>query len=270
MGYQRVNTFRIRCSAIGHLMGKLSNEITPKQLQEVDELQKKDIKKPLPSGQKKKLDGLLLKMRSTPELSETAKTYCKQWIKEQLYDKRKDIKSKYLDKGILAEDDAISLVIDVECLNYNEKNEEYFSNDFMTGTPDLLYPDLVIDTKCSYDCFSFPLFDTEIDNKDYYYQLQGYMELTGARKAMLSYCLVDMPQSMIDKEAYYESKNRGFDSIDYEVWTEVSNKRTYSNIDKKYRVKSFRFDYDKEVINKIESRVKLCREYIKTLIEALP
>ncbi len=266
--------FRIRCSAIGHLMGKLSNEITPKQLQEVDELQKKDIKKPLPSGQKKKLDGLLLKMGSTPELSETAKTYCKQWIKEQLYGKRKDIKSKYLDKGILAEDDAISLVIDVEGLNYNEKNEEYFSNDFMTGTPDLLYHELdnelVIDTKCSYDCFSFPLFDTEIDNKDYYYQLQGYMELTGSRKAMLSYCLVDMPQSMIDKEAYYESRNEGSRITQDDILEKIMEKRTYSNIDKKYRVKSFKFDYDKEVISKIESRVKLCREYINTLIEVLP
>jgi hypothetical protein len=251
-------------------MGKLSNEITPKQLQDIDELQKKDIKKPLTAIQKNKLDGLLLKKNATPELSETAKTYCKQWIKEQLYGKRKDIKSKYLDKGILAEDDAISLVIDVEGLNYNEKNEEYFRNEFMTGTPDIIYPDLIIDTKCSYDCFTFPLFDTEINNKDYYYQLQGYMQLTGAREAMLSYCLVDMSLSMIEKEAYYESKNAGFRTTQEDIFDKVMEKRTYSNIDKKYRVKSFRFDYDKGVINKIEYRVKLCREYIKTLTEGMP
>ena len=266
--------FKIRCSAIGHLMGKLSNEITPKQLLKINELNEKSLKKPLTALQQKDLDGLILKKNTIPELSETAKTYCKQWIKEQLYGKRKDIKSKYLDKGILGEDDAISLVIDVEGLNYNEKNEEYFSNEFMTGTPDLLYHDidneLVIDTKCSYDCFSFPLFDTEIDNKDYYYQLQGYMELTGSRKAMLSYCLVDMPLSMIEKEAYYDSKNAGFRTTQEDILDNVTEKRTYSNIDKKYRVKSFRFDYDKEVINKIESRVKLCREYIKTLTDGMP
>ena len=257
--------FKIRCSAIGKIMGKLSNELTAKQIQDIADFKEKELKKPLTAIQKGKLYTLEAKRDSVPELPEGAKTYCKEWFKEQLYHSRKDIKSKYLDKGILAEDDAIDLVINVEELASNEKNEEYFNNEFMTGTPDLLYPDLVIDTKCSFDCFTFPLFATEIENKDYYYQLQGYMELTNTRKAMLSYCLVDMPLSMIEKEAYYESKNAGFKNTQEEIFDKVMEKRTYPNIDKEYRVKSFKFEYNKDVIKKIEVMVKLCRLYIKEL-----
>ena len=264
----KLKPFKIRCSAIGKIMGALKNEITTKQLQSIKDYHARSLKKPLTDIQQADLNRLLTKQKATPELPETAKTYCKDWIKEQLYGKRKDIKSKYLEKGILAEDDAISLVIDVEELDYNEKNEEYFSNEFMTGTPDLIYDNLIVDTKCSYDCFTFPLFISEID-KDYHYQLQGYMELTGARKAMLSYCLIDMPLGMIEKEAYYESRNQGCKITDEKIYNKILEKRTYSNINPRLRVKSFRFDYDNEVIKKIESRVRLCRDYIKKLIGEL-
>lgn len=40
----------------------------------------------------------------------------------------------------------------------------------------------------------------------------------------------------------------------------------YTEVESKYRIKTFSFDYDQEVIDKLIERVKISREYIKTLI----
>jgi len=255
--------FKIRCSAIGKIMGKLSNELTAKQIQDIADFKEKELNKPLTALQKGKLDTLEAKRDSVPELPEGAKTYCKEWFKEQLYNKRKDIKSKYLDKGILAEDDAIDLVINVEELDFNEKNEEYFDNDFMTGTPDLLYPDLVIDTKCSFDCFTFPLFATEIENKDYYYQLQGYMELCNKDEAMLVYCLMDSPDHLIEGEAKSKAYKLGGHWEDY--YTECHKFHTYGDIEPELRIKKYNVGRNRSVIKEIKERVAMCRVYIEEL-----
>ena len=257
--------FKIRCSAIGQIMGKLKGGLTERQAEEFEKLTAKlNGKGSLTELQSKKLVELEGKKNMIKELPTGAKTYCEEWFKQELYGKRKDIKSKYLDKGNLAEDDAIDLVMDVEKLEYNVKNEDYFENDFLTGTPDLLYADLVIDTKCSWDCFSFPLFDKDID-RGYWWQLQGYMALTGREKAMLSYCLVDMPHHMIEQEAFYEGKKSVSGLMTEEIYNKVLEDRTYSHIDKKHRVKSFRFEYDNQAIQVVNDRVKMCQVYINKL-----
>jgi len=257
--------FRIRCSAIGQIMGKLKGGLTEKQTEEMEKLKAKlDGKGSLTTIQAAKLVEFDAKKIQPKELPETAKTYCKEWFKQELYGKRKELKSKYLDKGILGEDDAIDLVIEVENLDFNEKNEEYFESDFLTGTPDLLYPDLVTDTKSSWDCYTFPLFKTEID-KGYWWQLQGYMDLTGRENAMLSYCLVDMPRHMIEQEAYLLGKKSETGLMTEDIYNKVLEKRTYSHIDKKYRVKSFKFEYDNQAMQVVRDRVKMCQVYINKL-----
>ena len=255
--------FKIRCSAIGQIMGKLKNALTDKQVEEIKRLESKIYSKGIITDiQSDRLLELNLKRDKQPELPETAKSYCQQWLKEQVYGRRKEIHTKQIEKGILAEDDAINLVIAFDGLDYNEKNEEYFENDFLTGTPDLLYDDLVIDTKCSYDCFTYPMFDDKID-QGYWWQLQGYMELTRDRNAQLSYCLVDMPESMILREVNYVIKSS--DTTFDDAYNTVSNKNKYSHIDPKHRVKSFNFQYDQESCASVYDRVKLCREYIDIL-----
>lgn len=197
-------------------------------------------------------------------LSKTAQSYCQEWKKEQIYSRRKEFTSKYTDKGNIMEDNSIDFIADQLGLGMLIKNEKFFSNDFMSGTPDLILKDVVTDVKNSWDCFTFPLFDALIDS-DYYYQLQGYMELTGIKKAKLIYTLMNTPDHLIDKEAYYYAKNNGFEEVDNDLLTEFYDKMTYDMIDPKYRIKVFDIEYSEEVINKIESQVIKCRQYIKTL-----
>lgn len=186
---------------------------------------------------------LMTEPRSKSEtLSETTKTYVKEWLTEKIYGIRKEIKSKYLDKGNILEDTAIDKAIDWLDLPFAIKNEKFFEDEFFCGTPDLIVNDVVYDIKCSWDAFSFPLFESEIPTKDYFYQLQVYMHLTGCKKAVLTYVLLNTPDFMI-----------------YEI------KHDYDAMDKKYRIKTFEIDYNLEVIEKLQNKVENVREYLQTL-----
>lgn len=175
-------------------------------------------------------------------LSETTKTFVKDWLKEHIYGVIKDIKNKYLTKGLTLENTAIDKAIEWLDLPMTIKNEKYFEDDFFTGTPDIITDDEVLDIKCSWDCFTFPLFENEIPTKDYHYQLQVYMHLTGKTKARLVYVLLNTPDEL--------------------KWEE---KHDYSTLDKKYRIKTFSIEYDAEVIEDLKQRVLNVREYIKNI-----
>jgi len=177
-------------------------------------------------------------------LSETTKSYLKEWATEQIYGFRKEIKNKYLSKGLKLEDTAIDKAIEWLDLPLVLKNEKHFEDDYFKGTPDLILNDTVYDIKCSWDAYTFPLFDEEVPTKDYFYQLQVYMWLTGCRKAVLTYVLLNTP-----------------DELTYE------EKRTYDHLDKKYRIKTFAFDFDQSVIDTLIERVKESRNYLETLIK---
>ena len=186
---------------------------------------------------------LMTRPRSKSEvLSKTTKSYLQEWTKEQIYGVTKSIKSKYLDKGNQVEDDAINYASAEKGWLFAEKNEEYFEDDFFCGTPDVILDDKIIDIKSSWDCFSFPLFYNSIPNKDYYYQLQTYMYLTGKTKAQLVYVLMNTPEELTLEDSF-----------------------DYTEINSKYRIKIFDIDYDKKVIEELKTKVIESREYIKTL-----
>lgn len=169
-------------------------------------------------------------------LSETTKSYLKEWATEQLYGYKNEIKNKYVQRGIQDEDLAINKAIELLDLPFALKNESHFEDDFFTGTPDLILPDFVIDVKCSWNCFTFPIFEHEIPTKDYYYQLQIYMHLTGLKRAKLVYVLLD---------------NESIGHI-------------YPNDAK--RVKTFDIDFDANCIDFLRAKVDECRNFLKELL----
>jgi len=217
--------FKIRCSAIGQVMNN------PRA--------KKDVEAGL--------------------LSATSKTYCREWVKEQIYKRRKNFTNKYTEKGLVVEDNSLDFI--AEQLGYGllVKNEDYFEDDFLTGTPDVILNDHLIDVKNSWDCFTFPLFMDNIPSKDYYWQAQGYMALTGLSSYKLIYTLMDTPEYLIEKEFKYNN----FYDKDFEDFVKDY---LYSDIDPKQRIKVFEIQRNDEDINAIKERVKQCRNYIKTLV----
>ena len=204
---------------------------------------------------------IMTNSRKKGELSKTCKTYLEDWLKEKLYNRKKEITSKYMDKGNLMEDNAIDF-ISGQFDKFYLKNEKHFENDFFTGTPDIIQNDYLIDVKCSWSFSSFPLFENEI-NKDYYYQAQVYMELTGRENYKLIYCLMDTPEHLIESEAKSHCFRTGFEFDD--VIDRFKKEMTYSDVEDKLRMKVYEIKKDPEVIEQIKQRVLECREYINQL-----
>jgi len=175
-----------------------------------------------------------------------SKTYVKSWLKEQLYGMRKTVTTKYMEKGTMLEDEAIDRAITWCDLPFVLKNEAMFQDEYFTGTPDIITDELVVDTKVSWDFDTFPLFEDEIPNNDYFYQLQVYMHLTGRRKAKLVYVLLNTPE-------YFTFEER-FD---------------YESLDVSLRCKSYDVEYDAEVIAMLTDKVVKAREYIDLLLKSL-
>ena len=205
------------------------------------------------------------KDREAGILSEGAKTYCEDWLKEQLYKRRKEFTSKYTDKGNVMEDNSLDFI--AERLKYGIliKNEKRYENDFMTGTPDVVLENVLIDVKNSWDCFTFPRFAKEIPNKDYYWQAQSYMELTGVDKYKLIYVLSDTPKHLIEREAFFYAKNNGYEELSSEMYDEFEKKMTYGDIDNKDKIKVFDIDRNDEDIDFIMEQVVKCRNFINGL-----
>ena len=189
------------------------------------------------------LGKLMTNPRSKSEtLSQTTKSYLEEWVKEQIYGIKKQINSKYLQKGLALEDQAIEFYSVAMDKDFMIKNLDHFEDDFFTGTPDCMHEGIVYDFKTSWDCFTFPLFDQEPD-MGYYYQLQVYMHLTGLRKAKLVYTLQDTPDYLTHEEPV-----------------------SYAHVDDSYRVKEFEIDYDPMVIETAKARIQECRDYVKELL----
>jgi len=176
------------------------------------------------------------------ELSETTKTYVHEWLVQQLYGVKKELTNKEVLKGIQVEDDSIE-TYGLFKEDFYIKNEEFFEDEHITGTPDIITPDLVIDIKNSWDCFTFPLYDDKV-NAMYYWQLQAYMSLTAREKAKLVYCLMNTPLELRYSE---------LDHTDY------------NELPLSMRFKEFDITAETEKVDKIRERVEQIRNYIKTL-----
>jgi hypothetical protein len=177
----------------------------------------------------------------TETLSKTTKTYIQTWIKEQIYGYKKQLDNKYINKGLDMEDMAIDKAIEWLDLPFVMKNKERKEDDFFTGEPDLICKGIIYDIKNSYDAFTFPLFETELPNDDYFYQMQVYMHLFKLEKSFVVYVLMNTPATKWEPEI------------------------TYDHVGKEYRIKTFEVNYDPTVIELLQNRVIESRNYINSL-----
>ena len=262
-----VEEFKISCHSIGDIMaGEVGlTEIQETKLQEL-ETRKNGVGKPLTPNMESDLIKLQDK-RDNPELPQGAKSYCKTWLKKKLFNRKEDWKAIVVEKGLQCEPMGIKLVSDVTGIPM-VKNEDWFDNEFIQGTPDILTVDMVRDVKASWDLFTFPMFDDELPKKEYWWQLQGYMILLGLNKASLDYVLIDtpMPLVLLDlKKLYYQSGGNAED------WTPEKYEFLYPNyrfddIPPEMRLKSFTFEKADWVEEQINARVLMCRKYLSKLV----
>jgi hypothetical protein len=161
------------------------------------------------------------------------------------------------------------LVNDVLGLGFIFKNEEHYNNDFITGTPDVNTNEILLDIKCSYEASTFPFFETEIPTPAYFYQLQGYMWLTGKTEALLCYCLVNTPIEIVEDEIRREHWKHFKIDEDAEIREFVEKKHNFDQIPDNRKVKVFTIERDETVIWAIQNKVEEARIYYNNLIEMI-
>jgi len=206
-------------------------------------------------------------------LSETCKTYLREVYINRKYGRYKDFTSDAIKKGLETEEAALTL-FSIQKLRQFNKNEENLTNDFISGTPDSYEGETIqtathiIDIKSAWDLFTFHASKEEKVNKDYYWQMQGYMWLTGATKATLVYCLIDTPDTLIQDQKRRLGWQMGL--IDSEAsqpymdaCAKIDRNSIFSDIPNSERIHEITIERNEEDIERIKERVLDCREYMK-------
>ncbi|WP_047475260.1 hypothetical protein [Delftia sp. ZNC0008] len=179
-----------RCSSIGKLMtAPVSIDpslITP----EVEAIQ---AKKKRTDEEKAVLERLKL-----GTLSETAKTYIRELVRQELWGVDFEVSSKYTDKGLAVEAEGLALLNRVRGLTL-AKNTERRSDGQITGEADTV--DLVRrcghDLKCSWSLQTFPAFVRDCEDSLYAWQMRGYMRLWDVDRWEVNYAMVNTPEELL-------------------------------------------------------------------------
>lgn len=284
-----VEEILFRASGSGALMtNKQGAGITEVQLARIEELLNEKFHGVNAYGNKVKFDGtkkpeelqgLIDKRDAPPELSETAKAFVRKiWLQQEkgVYI---DIKSKFLEKGLYREEDAITLLTEVDGVFY-VKNEERRCNADHTGECDIYkeFSDkkIVIDTKCSWNPETFMAAEADAN---YEWQGRVYMELWDADEFHLKFCLIDAPEHMVQKEKdqakwkYFsgdmsDEELDAFEKMMEPIYDQIDRNMVYSTnpaFTKEECVKTFVFYRDKSKMEEMAQRVKIARDYYKTI-----
>ena len=201
-------------------------------------------------------------------MGKTAKSYLEELYNEVVWGMKKNYISKYIEKGLQSENSAIAFLSKLHGEFYT-KNDEFKSNDFICGTPDIIHENTIRDIKCSWNGSTFPFHDKNLENKDYFYQVQGYMWLFNCEVGYVDYVLINTPDRILEDEKRRAAWNIGATtdiSPEYlELCAEIDKQHCFDNIPNEKRVKSFKIERDEKVIESIQQRVLECREYLKSL-----
>lgn len=219
----------------------------------------------------------LEKVKDEEILSETCKSYLIQSYVLSKYGRVREVVTKQMVKGTITEDDAIKLFSVLEGRLY-QKNTERIKNDFVCGTPDLFLGEKltnseeIVDIKSCWDIFTFLRNVDELETVEdqssiaYYWQIQGYLALTGAKIGTLAFCLVNTPDSIIEGEKYnllrrMDVATEEDPSYKVELGKLIAN-RKFDDIPFADRLLTYSVDRNDDDIAAIYKRVAKCREFL--------
>lgn len=168
------------------------------------------------------------------ELSAGCKTYLENWYAND----KEDIHSKYFDKGNMVEVECIDLMASVLDKGMAFKNLETKEDEYFIGTCDVELDECIVDVKSVWGRKGLHAACNGLD-KDYEWQLRGYMELWNKQNAILFYGLIDTP----------EECNFG-------------NEVIYSDMPIDERWLAYNIESDPELIQSVIDKVIKCREYL--------
>ena len=182
-------------------------------------------------------------------LSETAKSYIKMKAKEDYFGFKTSITTKPMLKGIDWEEESIALVNQVRGTFY-VKNNERFENEYLTGQPDIILDDCIIDIKTSWSLETWPAIPDEGINKDYEWQLRAYCWLLNKQYAELIYCMIDTDDSLLNE------------------WDNIFIHKV-SHIDPAKRITVLKYSINLDYIDEMKEKLTAASEYYSQYINQL-
>jgi len=229
---------KFRCSMLGLLMTD-AKQIEERYLTpELMVIQRKTKK----TDEEKAILAPLLEM----SLSAGAKTALSKMAKELMYGYKLNVTGKYMDKGLIVEDQSIELYNSV-FFTEHAKNTVRLTNDWITGECDIIVPGRKgIDIKSSWSLDTFPAIPADGEDSLYEWQCRGYMMLWDVPEWDVAYCMVDTPDELIK----YEQEELHY----------------VGHIDERLRVTVVSYKRDMALEEKIKRKVEAARQYIESVI----
>lgn len=202
------------------------------------------------------------------KLSVTAKKLAMEWVRAQpeFYGRRKRaIHSKYFDKGIECELESIQFAANYYGWGAVQKNTERRQDEYMQGEPDVVLPELIADLKNSWDETTFPVFERELPDPKYYWQLLVYMTLWNKQRGSVVYTLMNAPERLIESEARKEQYRLGLDDLEDELYQKYYQMMTFDDLPAQLRIKRFDIALDPYDVDRLRNRVEMLRAFIHGL-----
>ena len=256
-----------RCSALGNITTlDRSTQITAIQTVELIELLSK-IK--ITEKQAEKRDKLIAKRDAPPALSKGAKTHIKDIFFGEKFDFQKRFTNKFVQKGNEKETASMHALIKFLGLPMAVKNETHFSNDWIKGTPDLIFKALnfQVDTKNVFYPSGLDSFESEAD-RIYIEQAHGYNWLLGVDHGFVVKMLMNMPEHLLEKEAWILLKEAGLKTMTDDFMNEVRELYNFEAKPIEDRIKIFKVTTTPADIQRIKTSCELGNDYLEELESA--
>lgn len=203
------------------------------------------------------------------ELSATAKTHLYKVYIEHHWNRRRQLTTKQLEKGIICEPKAIEMIMVLDDAFY-EKNDEVKDNKWIIGCADVV-DEFIQDVKSSYDADTFIPMLLEPLEKNYEIQMQGYMWLWEKQKALVRRCLISAPERILSNEKrslLYRMDVATDESPEYKLAAaELEYNLTYEDIPLEQKCITHTVERDENIISQIPGKVQKAREFLQYLHE---
>jgi len=285
-----------RCSSLGNIMTNLPQPITGEEKVELANLIEECKTGINANGNKTKwtevkasrVKALQRKDKGEDELPSGAKTHLDDVFRSQFWKRRRHLTNKYLEKGLLCEQDILDIASKLDG-DFYMKNDEHWQNDYIQGSWDN-YSVKVRDAKANYDLKTFD--EAELSS-GYSWQIKGYsfmikekLNLPSFPEGELVYGLVNNPLHHITNEITRQYYANGNPDDDNEDWLEIKkqiernhifdkelfkrdyphyifeNKEWAYDIPAQFRIKKFDVITSEEDVEHIKRRVLMSRLYL--------
>jgi len=226
-------------SSVGLLMGdaqSIDASLLPPDLLEISK-----------KARKTDAEKELLQPYKDMSLSAGAKTYLKAMASEFLFGYHKTVETKYMDKGLMCEDEAIEFLNNLWFQRY-KKNTQRLEDEYLTGECDIWVPGVeTIDTKVAWDLSTFPLLSE--DAHDTLYQWQGicYMRLYDVPRHRVAFVLLDTPAELL------------------KPWDQVELHQA-SHLPAHMRVTTITYERDMVLEQKLVTKLKTASNYLANIV----